>query len=172
MIDIDEIQPNEFKKQLHEQQAINNNANLGSIVALIVALIVVFGYFGFVLVNTIPDFSNNFACLKVIEANCTYYYLDVLLLSYLISVFVLFVLMCLAIYQGIAQRKEQFITRAIRKKYRIIDIILLKNGIGNCAGIVWGTCQGFQYCFHSCKSKLLQHTTAVIHKAAMRICRK
>jgi hypothetical protein len=35
----------ELLKQLHEQYAINNNANLSSIVTLVAAMIVVVGYF-------------------------------------------------------------------------------------------------------------------------------
>lgn len=104
----------ELLKQLHEQYAVNNNANLGTIVTLVVAVIAVIGYFGYVYVHTGVDFSDDFGCL--VKPNGEFY-LDALLLIYLASVSVLAILIRLCIYQGVAQRKEQFIIHAIRKKY-------------------------------------------------------
>lgn len=108
----------ELLKQLHEQYAVNNNANLGTIVTLVVAVIAVIGYFGYVYVHTGVEFSKDFGCLIAEEVNgVNVYYLDALLLIYLASVLILGILTCLCAYQGVAQRKEQFIIHAIRRKY-------------------------------------------------------
>lgn len=103
----------ELLKQLHEQYAVNNNANLGTIVTLVVAVIAVIGYFGYVYVHTGVDFSKDFGCLV---KSCGEFYLDALLLIYLASVLILGILTCLCAYQGVAQRKEQFIIHNIRKE--------------------------------------------------------
>lgn len=113
---MEENQPNELERQLHEQYAINNNAILGVVIALACTLIVVIGYFGFVFVNSCVEFSDGFRSLKCEDG---VYCLDALLCSYIASMFILFVLSRFCIYQGIAQRKEQFITYAIRKKYKM-----------------------------------------------------
>lgn len=42
----------ELEKQLHEQYAINNNANLGSIIVLLTALIAVFGAYGYIYLHS------------------------------------------------------------------------------------------------------------------------
>lgn len=117
----------ELLKQLHEQYAVNNNANLGTIVTLLVAVIAVIGYFGYVYVHTGAEFSTDFSCL--IKPNGVFY-LDALLLIYLVSVLVIAILVRLCIYQGIAQRKEQFIIDAIRSKYFGTDYLWVeKNAI-------------------------------------------
>lgn len=100
--------------QLHEQYAINNNANLSTIMTLVVALIVVIGYFGNVFIKT----TNVFKDWSVFYNACTKtYYLDALILVYVASISILGILFCLCTYQGIAQRKEQFIIYDIRKRY-------------------------------------------------------
>jgi hypothetical protein len=108
----------ELERQLHEQYAINNNANLGSIITLVCTLLVVVGYFGYVFVNSSSEFSLGFCYLKNDDG---VYYLDVLLCTYIVSLFILWCLSRFCIYQGIAQRKEQFITYAIRTKYKMDD---------------------------------------------------
>ena len=114
----DTAMQDELLKQLHEQYAVNNNANLGTIVTLVVAVIAVIGYFGYVYVHTGVDFSKDFGCLIAEEVNdVKVYYLDALLLIYLASVLVIAILIRLCIYQGVAQRKEQFIIHSIRCKY-------------------------------------------------------
>ena len=104
----------ELLKQLHEQYAVNNNANLGTIVTLVVAVIAVIGYFGYVYVHTGVEFSEDFGCLVKHSGE---FYLDALLLIYLASVLVIAILVRLCIYQGVAQRKEQFNIDAIRRQY-------------------------------------------------------
>jgi len=84
--------------QLHEQYAINNNANLSSIVAIIVALVVVLGYWGLVYVEE-DKCSNKFMIVSIG------------------TFFVLTITSYLCLYQGFQQRYEQFITYAIRCKY-------------------------------------------------------
>lgn len=103
----------ELLRQLHEQYAINNNANLSTIVTLVVAVIAVIGCYGYVYVHTTLYFSCDFGLL----VNDDVFYMDALLLIYLASVFVLCILSCLCAYQGVAQRKEQFIIYSIRKEY-------------------------------------------------------
>lgn len=55
--DTDEYMQSEMEKQLHEQYAINNNANTGSIVTLFVAMLASVGAYGFVYLHTINAFS-------------------------------------------------------------------------------------------------------------------
>lgn len=100
--------------QLHEQYAINNNANLSTIMALVIALIGVIGYYGYVYINTEAVFKNWAIYYNVQDGT---YYLDALILIYIASVSILAILFCLCTYQGVAQRKEQFIVYDIRKKY-------------------------------------------------------
>lgn len=108
----------ELLSQLHEQYAVNNNANLSTIITLVVTLIAVIGYFGYVYVHTGVQFSENFGCLIAEKVGDVHvYYLDALLLVYLASVGVLGILARLCIYQGVSQRKEQFIVEAIRNEY-------------------------------------------------------
>lgn len=111
--------------QLHEQYAINNNANLSTIMTLVVALIVVIGCFGNVFVktenvliiqNSLYDTKNE--CFSVVA----------LVLTYLASISILAILFCLCTYQGIAQRKEQFIIHAIRNEYKNENNDLLPEG--------------------------------------------
>lgn len=110
----EELMHNKLLSQLHEQYAVNNNANLSTIISLLVALIAVIGCFGYVYVHTDCDFSGNLGIL--VKCNETFY-LETLLLAYIASVGVLAILVCLCAYQGVAQRKEQFIIHAIREKY-------------------------------------------------------
>ena len=49
----------ELEKQLHEQYAINNNANVSSFVSFLTALFVLFGFFGYTFVYTSPQFADN-----------------------------------------------------------------------------------------------------------------
>ena len=108
----------ELLGQLHEQYAVNNNANLSTIITLVVTLIAVIGYFGYVYVHTGVQFSENFGCLIAEKVGDVHvYYIDALLLVYLASVGILGILARLCIYQGVAQRKEQFIVDAIRNEY-------------------------------------------------------
>ena len=111
--------------QLHEQYAINNNANLSTIMTLVVSLVVVIGYYGYIFVNT----SNKYRVGELFyDKEAGTYYLDVLLLVYCASILVLGILFCVCTYQGIAQRKEQFIIDAIRKKCEVDEDKILPEG--------------------------------------------
>ena len=109
--------------QLHEQYAINNNANLSTIMTLVIALIGVIGYYGYIFINTTNKFKGNLFDLYI-SSQCQYH-LEALILVYLASISILAILFCLCTYQGIAQRKEQFIIHEIRKKYKINEDTIL-----------------------------------------------
>jgi len=99
--------------QLHEQYAINNNANVSSVCTLIVATIVVLGFWGYVFVYSKLNYAENLG-----ELACgTSYTLDILLFITIASVIIITVLIYLCIHQGSQQRLEQFIIHAIRMKY-------------------------------------------------------
>ena len=103
----------ELLSQLHEQYAVNNNANLSSMVTLIVGVIAVIGYYGYVFVHTVEDFG----CGNELFMQGEHFTMTTLLLTYLSATCILAILMRLCIYQGIAQRKEQIIIENIRKHY-------------------------------------------------------
>lgn len=104
--------------QLHEQYAINNNANLGSIVTLVVAVIAVIGAYGYIFLHSTLEFSPDHSCLFY-KNNGTYYF-DALFISAAAVIIILAVLSYICIKQGAAQRMEQFITYAIRHKYNMV----------------------------------------------------
>ncbi|MGD9494216.1 MAG: hypothetical protein AB7V36_12780 [Bacteroidales bacterium] len=103
----------ELNRQLHEQYAINNNSNLGSIIALMTAMLGVLGVFGYIFIysgiNFAPDWGSFYVNGK--------YSLDVLLFSSIAADLVLLIIFYLSAYIGTNQRLEQFITFAIRIKY-------------------------------------------------------
>lgn len=103
----------ELEKQLHEQYAINNNAILGSVVTIITTLIGVIGIYGYVFIYSTIDFASDWGSF----VNNGKYTLDVLLFSAIASYLILVIIFYLSAYIGTYQRKEQFITYAIRKKY-------------------------------------------------------
>ena len=104
----------ELEKQLHEQYAINNNSNLASIIALITAMLGVIAVYGFVFIHTTLEFAQDWGSFL---PNDNTYTMDVLLFAAIASYFILVVVFYLSAYLGTNQRKEQFITHAIRKKY-------------------------------------------------------
>lgn len=115
-----------LKKQLHEQYAINNNANLSSIITLVVSLIAVLGYFGYIYAHTGSEFSE---CLDILYcAQKELYTMDVLCLTYIASITVLYILFRICLYQGVAQRCEQFIIYAIRKEASIHEDPIFSSG--------------------------------------------
>lgn len=102
-------------EQLHEQYAINNNANLGSVVTILVSLIAVLGVFGYIFVRSTLDFSkeNDFLYNRSVEL----YTMDVFVLAGISSIVVLTIIDYLYLFQGYNQRYEQFIIYAIRQKF-------------------------------------------------------
>lgn len=103
----------EMELQLHEQYAQNNNANLGSIITLIVTLLAVFYGYGYVYLHSTLEFSEGF--VKMYEDG--YYTLDALVLTTMAVYVVLGIIYYICYYQGLHQRLEPFITFAIRAKY-------------------------------------------------------
>ena len=105
----------EMLMQLHEQYAINNNANLGSMVTLLAALIAIIGGYGYVFLHLdIANTSNvQFLCLHP-----DFSFVSLILIATATMV-VLVILKYICMYQGFAQRKEQFIIYAIRYKYEL-----------------------------------------------------
>lgn len=103
----------ELEKQLHEQYAINNNANLGSVVTIITTLIGVIGVYGYLFIHSTIDFASDWGSF----VDNGKYTLDVLLFSAVASYFILIIIFYLSAYLGTNQRKEQFITYAIRRKH-------------------------------------------------------
>lgn len=110
----------ELEKQLHEQYAINNNSNLASIIAILTALIGIFAVYGYVFIHSSLEFAESWG--DFFNGN-KIYSLDVLLLATSASQIVIAILFYLSAYMGTNQRKEQFITYAIRNKvYKRIKI--------------------------------------------------
>ena len=102
MSDTNKEMQEKLETQLHEQYAINNNANVSSFIAMIGALIIAFTGYGYVLVKF--KYPNAFDA-------------DLFDLVTVATVFVIAILYCTAVQLGSAQRMEQFITYAIRCKY-------------------------------------------------------
>lgn len=95
--------------QLHQQYAVNNNAKLSSAVTLIAALIAVIGAYGYVFLHInegsfVPCLKPEFNLLGVV-------------LTATAAIIVLAIMKHICMYQGFAQRRDQFIIYAIRCKY-------------------------------------------------------
>ena len=103
----------ELEKQLHEQYAINNNANTTSIIALITTLLGVVSVYGYIFIHSTIGFASDMGSMAV---PCGQYSLDVLLFSAIAAFFILIVIFYLSAFIGSNQRKEQFIAFAIRHK--------------------------------------------------------
>lgn len=104
----------ELELQLHEQYAQNNNSYFGSIVILMCTLFAVIGAYGYIYIRTEIFFTEDFGLMTTCNDGFT---LDALILTSIASLFVLAVCYCICVYQGVAQRNEQFIIDAIRRKY-------------------------------------------------------
>ena len=90
----------QLEKHLHEQYAINNNSKTSSLTAILAAVMVAFTAFGYVLYD-----SQNNIDLLLCASNAV---MGVIVLLYII-----------AVYLGTDQRKEQFVSFAIRfKEYK------------------------------------------------------
>ena len=100
--------------ELHKQYAINNNSYFSSIVVFIVALFAAFGGYGYVFIHS----NNRYDFFKLVD-NTNHFSIDAVILTAVILLFVIVVISKICIYQGIAQRNEQFIIYKIRKKYNL-----------------------------------------------------
>lgn len=96
-------------EQLHEQYAVNNNASLNSIVMLITAFIASFGGYGYVFLHSSAEYD------FVMLINNGYYSIDAVFLTSMALIFVMTIIKSICAYQGIAQRREQFIIYKIRQ---------------------------------------------------------
>lgn len=110
----------EMELQLHEQYAINNNSNLSSIIALLVSMLISLGAYGYVFLYSSNQWSGLGDLVKQ-EGNGPIFSLTALLLTMTAVSIVIFVMIYLCVYQGVAQRCEQFITDAIRRKYKMFE---------------------------------------------------
>lgn len=108
----DKENSNALLNELHKQYAVNNNSQLSTIITFVVAVIAVFGYFGYIYINSGCFLSPR--CGIFIHNGV--YTLEALLLAYIASVCVLAIIASLCAYQGVTQRKEQFIIHAIRER--------------------------------------------------------
>lgn len=109
---IDKEMQQEMELQLHEQYAINNNANLGSVVSLIITMLAVLGAYGYVYLHSSCDITDlGHLCVD------GQFSLTAVIITAMAVMFILYVMYRICLYQGVAQRKEQFIIYAIRKKY-------------------------------------------------------
>ena len=103
----------QLELQLHQQYAENNNAYFSSIVVLLAAILSTLGAFGYVYIRTRLLFSSDFGLMYA----CNQYTLEAMLLIAMASLIVLLICYIVCCYQGVAQRKEQFMIDSIRRKY-------------------------------------------------------
>ena len=125
----------ELEKHLHEQYAINTNAHTASFITFVVALLVLFGAFGYVFAHTINVWSVS-QYEHLLQTNVEYvlipvqnngqecfipqkdlYVLDQFLLLSIVVSGVLCFLACLSLQIGYAARRDQIIIQEIRAKY-------------------------------------------------------
>ncbi len=95
----------ELEKHLHEQYAINNNSKAGILTSLIGSLLVILTGYGFVLYQYRIDECNDVSIVTLVAV---------------VAQVVMALLYCICVSLGAGQRKDQFITFAIRKKYHVI----------------------------------------------------
>lgn len=95
----------ELEKHLHEQYAINNNSKAGILTSLIGSLLVILTGHGFVLYQYRIDECNDVSIVTLVAV---------------VAQVVMALLYCICVNLGAGQRKDQFITFAIRKKYYVI----------------------------------------------------
>lgn len=112
--------------QLHEQYAVNNNANISSVIVLIVGMIAVFGAYGYVFLHSTLEFSKDYIFYSYKE---DLFYMDAVLLAGGAVLVVLGIIYYICLVQGLKQRKEQVVIYNIRKKFHFKngDNILLKS---------------------------------------------
>ena len=101
----------ELEKQIHEQYAINNNANLSSIIALLLGLFAAIGAYGYVFIHTtVTSLPINYPIVTSFDSSQ-------FLFATIGCHIVLVIMLHICMYQGFAQRYEQFVTYAIRYEY-------------------------------------------------------
>lgn len=109
-----ELMTQKLELQLHEQYAINNNANLSSIVTLICTILVIFGSYGYVFVHLTYKY-NGLGHLYYPEEDA--FSFVVLAFMACAIFFIVPVINYICLYIGCHQRFDQFIVYAIRYNY-------------------------------------------------------
>lgn len=102
-----ETMKDKLELQLHEQYAINNNANVSSFIAMIGALIIAFTGYGYVLYQYL---MGDVCCCKMADAETM---IHIATFAVLVVIFILYMV---AIEVGAGQRSNQFVIHAIRMK--------------------------------------------------------
>ena len=104
--------------QLHEQYAVNNNSGLSSVVSLIVGMLAAIGFYGYAYVFSTNDFETKFgdSCC----CSCSFSLTQLSIIA-IFSLLVLAIIIHICIYQGSAQRLEQFIIHKIRIEYGLVN---------------------------------------------------
>jgi hypothetical protein len=127
---------NEFQleSQLHEQYAINNNANVGSFVSFLAALLALFGFFGYAFVFSSNEFSTNGKLIK--DGIMT---LDVFFLFSIIVIGMLFFLSLISLQLGYSSRSNQIIIDRIRDKYFLKNKQVIFGNSYSPKGKTWGS---------------------------------
>lgn len=97
----------ELELQLHEQYAINNNANVNSFIAMITALLIAFTGYGYVLYQYL---MGDVCCGKMADAETM---VHIATFAVLVVIFILYMV---AVQIGASQRSDQFVIHNIRKK--------------------------------------------------------
>jgi len=103
--------------QLHEQYAVNNNSSLSSVVSLIVGMFAAIGFYGYAFVFSTNEFETS-VC-DTCSDSCSFSLTQLSIIA-IISLLILAIIIHICIYQGSAQRLEQFIIHQIRMKYGIV----------------------------------------------------
>lgn len=123
-----EVKTGKLLGQLHEQYAINNNANLSNVIALIVAAVAIIAVYGYIYLKSTLEFSPDFNYLYY--GNNDIFSFDAVFIVASVTIVILTILSYICICQGLAQRMEQFITYAIRYKSGLVKSpAFLKNSI-------------------------------------------
>ena len=99
----------ELELQLHEQYAINNNANVSSFIAMIGTLIIAFTGYGYVLYQYL---MGECACCNYDKANAA----TMVHIATFAVLVVIFILYMVAVQIGASQRSDQFVIHNIRKR--------------------------------------------------------
>jgi len=92
-----------LENQLHEQYAVNDNNRIGVFTSFIVGIIALFGFYGYVFVNTN-------------KRKCWNFDIQEFLLMSFITIGILFFLALLSLYLGYSLRRDHFIVNNIREK--------------------------------------------------------
>jgi hypothetical protein len=112
---MEQIEPDfELAKQLHEQYAINTNERTNSFVSFVVALLALFGFFGYVFAYTSPNFAISG---YLVESNHKVMSIEVFFLCSVLTSFILCFLALISLQLGYASRRDQIIINNIRQVF-------------------------------------------------------